>query len=518
MPAATPRGRRPRGHHRRAERQQDQRHRQGALDGVVVDAHGDLTDRVPGVPALSRYIRAACSSHGTAPRAASSQQRGATSRGPGPHPLAVRDEQQHGQPPGANSAAYPSSCHSRPAAAESSSAAKATPRTTVAAADRCGRAARARNEPADEHGHEDAPARLEHDRPVGIPGDGQVDQPEARGRPARSGRRAPAEDANRRMITRAAGRMPQSGAPQRRRVDRVGVPGDPLVGRRPARPRARRRAAGRRCRPRCRRRRCVIRSMSVATNQARSAGHHRLALCSAGSARGSRRRSSTGPRISTYSPARQSEASVGSGGAEAEAVPQAEPAVAGRRRVPGEDGGQPGRRPTPAGVPRRGRRSTARAGRRCRGTPSDPVIEAHSMARVGGAAVEGGDLGPGHVLVGLVDRPNSRRRIADRGVEDAGVGLEDRRDERGDGAGRRVARRRPGAAESRLAGVRRTARARTYPENGQPPGCSAALPSERAAARGPTGQMSAARGSGDCPVLARRRTTDGRSAVAQTRV
>ena len=79
---------------------------------------------------------------------------------------------------------------------------------------------------ADQHRHEQAPAGLEHDRPVGIPGDAEVDQPEAgEDEPGQGEERrddADDEQTHRRRIT-AARRHGAAGSP-------VGVPGDALVG------------------------------------------------------------------------------------------------------------------------------------------------------------------------------------------------------------------------------------------------------------------------------------------------
>ena len=191
----------------------------------------------------------------------------------------------------------------------------------------------------------------------------------------------------------------------------------------------------------------------------------------------------------------------------AEAVPDAEPAVVGRRGVPA-GARRPARSATDTGqvalgggvVPQRRLVVVAQNSQR-------PVIEAHCISGVGGAAVGGGDLGPA--------RPRRRRRSVRSGRRGGRRGRRPSNtggQEPSDGADGAVAPATSGPAEVVRTGrpANCTAREPTQ-ENGQPPGCSAALPSDGAAARGPTGQMSAARGSGDCPVLARRRTTDGRS-------
>jgi hypothetical protein len=70
--------------------------------------------------------------------------------------------------------------------------------------------------PPDEHRHEHTPARLEHDRPVGIPGDAEIDHPEPGqdqpGQGAEDGKDADGEQAHRRMITHQ-GRAGEEGQP-----------------------------------------------------------------------------------------------------------------------------------------------------------------------------------------------------------------------------------------------------------------------------------------------------------------
>ena len=64
------------------QRQDDERDgQQGALDGVVVDAHRDVADDLAGVPPVARYIRSAWS-HGTTPSAATTSSGADGDRGP----------------------------------------------------------------------------------------------------------------------------------------------------------------------------------------------------------------------------------------------------------------------------------------------------------------------------------------------------------------------------------------------------------------------------------------------------
>ena len=246
--------------------------------------------------------------------------------------------------------------------------------------------------------------------------------------------------------------------------------------------------------------------MLVATNQARSSGHHRLALCSAGSsakfaaagrpARGPARtrggRRSAAPACRETEPAhRPNQQSAGV--VVCRASTAASRAATDDRQVPLGGGvvPQPGLVVVAAELPGPGDRGPLHG-------------------RVGGAAVEGGDLRPGHVLSGSSESmPNSLVvGIAHGRVEDAGVGLEDGRD--GDAT-------RWSAKGRSVLGDPGELHRKNLPRERTTPGLfRGAVPADQGSCTRADWTMSAARGSGDCPVLARRRTTDGRSAVAQT--
>ena len=227
-----PRKRRPRGQHRGQHGERRQRQGQGALDGVVVDAHGDVADDHAGVPAVAREhpLGVEQTRHDPERGNSTSQRTPTPTRRTGAAARASRKRRPAARPaPHRSRPTYPSSCHSRPAATATSHVARRDQQHHLGGRGPVRGNGDGEERAADQHRHEDAPARLEDDGPVGVPGDAEVDQAEA-------GEYQPGQGEERREDAgddHAHGAQHASGA-RRRGVDRVARrPGRPAS---PARP------------------------------------------------------------------------------------------------------------------------------------------------------------------------------------------------------------------------------------------------------------------------------------------